>query len=68
MRPIDLSDGLDEAIELLQTTAIAHQNYTDACGDLLPEELCQHISKLSQLARLASTLAEIASDTLAVEV
>ena len=67
MRIIDLTDGVAEAVEMLQTAAIARANYTDSCSDLLPEELCAHISSLCQLARLASTLAELAADTLSEE-
>lgn len=67
MRIVDLTSGVEEAIELLQSAAIAQHNYTLSCGDLLPEELCNHISRLAQLSRLASTLAELAADTLAEE-
>ncbi len=67
MRIVDLTDSVSEAVELLQTAAIARANYIESCGDLLPEELCLHISKLAQLSRLASTLAELAADTLAEE-
>ena len=65
MRVVDLTDTVAECSETLLQAAIAQSNYRDSCGDLLPEELCQHISKLCELARLASTLAELASDTLA---
>lgn len=67
MRIIDLTDSLEETVELLQQAAIAAPNYMLSCGDLLPEELCAHISRLAQIARLASTLAELAADTLAQE-
>lgn len=67
MRPVDLTDSLTDTIELLTQTAIARGAYIEACGDLLPEELCAHITHLCQLSRLASTLAELAADTLAEE-
>lgn len=67
MRVVDLTDTLSEMVEVLQSAAIARGNYVQSCGDLLPEELCQHISRLAQVSRLASTLAELAADTLAEE-
>lgn len=67
MRIVDLTESLEESVELLQSAAIARGNYVQSCSDLLPEELCAHISRLCQLSRLASTLAELAADTLAEE-
>lgn len=67
MRVVDLTGDVETAIEQLQLAASMPGNYMASCGDLAPEELCVHISKLAQLARLASTLSELALDTLTEE-
>lgn len=67
MRIVDLTDAVETGIETLQQAAIMPMNYRESCGDLVPEELCAHVSKLAQLIRLASTLSELALDTLTEE-
>ncbi len=67
MRVADLIQTIEETTEVLQSAAIARSAYVESCGDLLPEELVAHIGKLCTLTRLASTLAELAADTLAEE-
>lgn len=64
MRIVDLTDGIADATELLQSAATLPVRYMESCSDLAPEEVCRHISGLMQLARLAATLAELATDTL----
>lgn len=67
MRIVDLTSDVESAIELLQQAAMLPLGYQDSCRDLAPEEVCAHVAKLAQLGRLASTLSELALDTLTEE-
>lgn len=66
-RLADLTETVVETIETLRSAATMPSHYIESCGDLAPEELCTQASRLMELARLASTLAELAIDTLAEE-
>lgn len=67
MRIVDLSEAVVESAETLQAAAIMPGNYMASCGDLAPEELCEHIAQLARLARLANTLMELGLSTLTEE-
>ena len=67
MRIVDLSGTVAETIETLREAASRPSHYGNSCGDLAPEELCLHISRLLELSRLATTLGELAVTTLTEE-
>lgn len=64
-RIVDLDDAVNAASETLSQVALHPVSFVESCGDLLPEEVCRYAADLMQLARLASTLAELAVDSLA---
>lgn len=67
MRIVDLTEEVQSAIETLQEALSNPGSLQNSCYDLTPEELLAYISKLCQLSRLASTVAELAADTLSEE-